>query len=312
MDLKQLRSFVNIAELGSISLAAERLHVAQPALTRQIQALESEIEVRLFERNGRGVSLTPQGKTLLARAIMILEEVEHARAEMKSEQLTLTGTASLGVPASLSCVFAGPLIQKFAEQYPQVHLRILSAHSGQLLDLLKQGVIDLGVLYGASESSTLRVRPLLVEQLYLIERAGSSNASVASLAEVASHPLILPTRQHGITTPLAEVMESNGIEMVPVVEVDSLPLQLDLVMRGLGSAVQPLSAVLPYMDSDLFSARLIVAPEIPLRLMLASSVDNPTAAATRRLADMIIGEVDEAVRSGRWSGLRPVEFELLA
>jgi len=311
MDLKQLRSFVNIAELGSISLAAERLHVAQPALTRQIQALESEIEVRLFERNGRGVSLTAQGRTLFARAIMILEEVEHARAELKSEQMMLAGMASLGVPASLSCVFTGPLVKKFVELYPQVSLRIMSAHSGQLLDWLKQGAIDLAVLYEASKSSTLKLRPLLTEQLYLIERAEASNAAVASLAEVASHPLILPTTQHGIRAPIAEALVSSGMEMTSVVEADSLPLQLDLVMRGLGVTVQPLSAVFPYLGEDLISARLIVDPEIPLQLVLASSVDNPLTPATRRLADMIVAEVEEAVGAGRWRGLPPVGLALL-
>jgi DNA-binding transcriptional LysR family regulator len=307
MDFRQLRTFVNVAELGSISLAAERLHIAQPALTRQIQALESDIQVRLFERNGRGVSLTSQGKTLLIRATMILQEVEHARAEMVSEEVVLTGQVSFGVPASLTDLLAGPLVQKFAELYPQVNLRIQSAYSGHLLEWLQHGAVDLGVVYEVSKSPMLKLRPLLVERLYLAEHSEAASRSDVPFAEVAARHLVLPSRQHGIRLLVEEAAAQIGVEILPLVEVDSLPLQVDLVRRGLGATILPLSSIHSEVRQGLLSARLIVEPTITARLALASSVDHPMTPAAQRFADMVMGEVAEAVSAGRWEGLPSAE-----
>src|ERR1700675_1303336 len=107
MELRQLRSFVHIAELGSFSLAAERLHIVQPALTRQIQSLETELGVRLFVRHGRGVMLTSQGEALSFRAIAILREVEQVRSDFRTDGNFLSGEISFGMPPTVAEVLSG-------------------------------------------------------------------------------------------------------------------------------------------------------------------------------------------------------------
>lgn len=305
MEVKQLRTFVHVAELGSISLAAERLHIAQSALTRQIQALEAEVEAQLFRRHGRGVVLTDQGTALFARATVILREIEQARAEIKSEHAVLSGEVSFGMPPTVADVLSGVLIEKFSRLHPRVKLRVVSGYSGHVLDWLQRGVIDLGVLYENRLPSTIKSQPLLVEQLFLIEPARERPAPppTADLAEVATLRLVLPSRRHGLRLLIDSVAAQAGYVFDPVVEADSLPVQIDLVRRGLGATILPFLPVFAEVEAGVLSARPIVAPEITRRLVLASVVDRPPTPAIQHFAAMVVAEVAELVESGRWKAI---------
>ena len=109
MDIRQLRTFVHVAELGSFSKAADRLHIAQPALSRQIRLLESELKAALFIRHGRGVRLTDAGTLFLDRASGILRQIEQARADVAAEAGDVSGEVSIGVPPSVGIVLTGHL-----------------------------------------------------------------------------------------------------------------------------------------------------------------------------------------------------------
>jgi LysR family nitrogen assimilation transcriptional regulator len=307
MEIRQLRTFVHVAELGSISLAAERLHIAQSALTRQIQALEAELQARLFRRHGRGVVLTPQGTLLFTRATVILREVEQARAEIKFEETALSGDVSFGMPPTVADVLSGALIEKFSRLHPQVKLRVASGYSGHVLDWLQRGIVDLGVLYEIKQSPTIKSRHLLVEQLFLVERADpkAARAPDAPFSEIASLRLVLPSRQHGLRLLVDGVAAQAGYNLDPVTEADSLPVQIDLVRRGLGATILPFLPVFADVDAGILSARPIVAPEITRRLVLASAVDRPVSPAIQRFAETVMSEVTELVESGRWKGILP-------
>jgi LysR family nitrogen assimilation transcriptional regulator len=307
MELRQLRTFVHVAELGSISLAAERLHIAQSALTRQIQALEAELQARLFVRHGRGVVLTPQGTSLFTRATVILREVEQARAEIKSEKTVLSGEVSFGMPPTVADVLSGALIEKFSRRHAQVKLKVVSGYSGYVLDWLQRGIIDLGILYELKQLPMIKSLPLLVEELFLIERADpqAARAPHASLSEVASLRLVLPSRQHGLRLLLDGVAATAGHTLDPVVEADSLPVQIDLVRRDLGATILPFLPVFADVEAGVLSARPIVAPKITRRLVLATAVDRPVGPAIQRFATLVMSEVTELVRSGRWGGILP-------
>lgn len=307
MEIKQLRTFVHVAEVGSISVAAERLRVAQSALTRQIQALESELQVRLFRRHGRGVSLTYEGASLLSRATVILREVEQARTEIRSELAVVSGAVSFGMPPTVADVLSGALIEKFSQLHPQVKLRAVSGYSGHVLDWLQRGIIDLGILYEIKQSAMVMSTPLLVEQLFLVERAdlGGGKSAVAPFREVASRRLVLPSRQHGLRLLVDAVAARDGYELDPIAEADSLPVQIDLVRRGIGATILPFLPVFAEVEAGVLLSRPIIEPEITRRLVLANAVDRPTSPAIRRFAEMIVSEVSELVRDGRWRGILP-------
>jgi len=120
MDLKQLNTFVQVAELGSLSKAADRLHIAQPALSRQVRMLEEELKVRLFSRHGRGMVLTESGNLLLSRATAILRQIEEIRADLTEQAGAIRGKVVLGTPPTVGDVLAARLAERFMTQYPEV------------------------------------------------------------------------------------------------------------------------------------------------------------------------------------------------
>ncbi|OKO85363.1 hypothetical protein AC629_19275 [Bradyrhizobium sp. NAS80.1] len=307
MELRQLRSFVHIAQLGSISLAAERLCIVQPALTRQIQALEVELSARLFVRHGRGVVLTPQGESLLARATSILLEVERARAELKSDSTVLSGEISFGMPPTVADVLSGSLIEKFSNFHPGVKLRVNSAYSGHVLEWLQKGSLDLGVLYEAAQQPMIKSRPLIVESLFLVERSSGKepNSDAVCFHDVARARLVLPSRQHGLRILIDNVAMRHNVPISTVAETDSLPVQIDLVRRGFGATILPLVSVFAGVAAGEFTARPIVEPEITRRLLLSHAVDRPPQAATQAFAETIVSEVIDLAESGKWPGVIP-------
>lgn len=292
MDLRQLRTFVHVAQLGSISLAAERLHIAQSALTRQIQSLEAELQVTLLHRHGRGVSPTPEGIVLQERAAIILREVEATRSALKSNPEVLKGQVSFGMPPSVADALSGVLIEKFRRLHPQVRLRAVTASSGYVLDWLQRGIIDVGVIYDVKTVPMIRSVPLMMEQLYLIERADEAvtTGDEVALHEAFSRDLVLPSQHHGLRLLLDGIAAANGLTFDTVAEADSMQVQVDLVRRGIGATILPYLSVADEVARGVLTARLIVSPNVTRRMVIARSIDRPVSVAAQRFLEMIAAE----------------------
>src|SRR5215217_2788437 len=200
MDLRQLTTFVQVADLGSLSKAAERLRIAQPALSRQIRLLEEELKVALFARHGRGMVLTPAGELLRGRAGGILRQVEEARADLMEEAGAVRGRVVFGMPPTVGDVLATRLIERFLALHPEVRLRVVTAYSGYLLEWLHSGEVDIAVVYSTERAANVRISPLLVENLYFVGAGGPTEEAghAVPFAEVAARRLVLPGPQHGL------------------------------------------------------------------------------------------------------------------
>lgn len=304
MDIKQLRTFLQVAELGSLTKAADRLHIAQPALGRQIKQLEEELSTALFTRHGRGMAPTPAGQILSERAKTILRLVEETRAELTSSKTTVTGTVSLGVPPTAGEVIAGPLVERFAKQYPDVTIRIVPAFSGYLLDFLQWGEVDLAVMYKTHGLHPLKPEPLIEEPLFLIGPAGSdlSMESPVPFATLAGLPLVLPGPRHGLRALVEEKARDAEIALKVSVEADSLQTLKDLVLRGLGYTVLPLASVRTESNAGALRVAPVEAPALKRELVLARSLVKPASNAVRLFADSLKAQMADLVRSGIWAG----------
>jgi LysR family transcriptional regulator, nitrogen assimilation regulatory protein len=247
MDFKQINSFVQVAELGSFTRAASVLKVAQPALSRQVRALEVELRQTLFERNGRGVTLTNAGKRLLAHGRGILQQLQRARQDMEDERGAPLGPLALGLPPSVSRALTAPLVQAFRTQFPKATLSLVEGLSTYLLDWLLQGRIDCAVVYNAAPTSAMDLLPVLEEPLFLVSARPPSQAaarlrgSAVSLVEVAKRELVIPSRPHALRMLLDTTLASAGLRARVGLEIDSVPAILDLVAQ---TAQPPLHAVL--------------------------------------------------------------------
>lgn len=213
--------------------------------------------MRVFERTGKGVALRCDGETLMRRAEVILREVEQVTAELRNRD-KLGGDISFGLPPTVSEVLSGPLIEQFAKRHCDVRLRVASGYSAHVLDWLQNGSIDLAVVYEPRQKlPTIKVEPLITESLFLIERASDEAVSRAvTFEEAARKRLVLPGRNHGLRMLVEASATRSGIEIDPVSETDSLPVQIDLVKRGFGATILPLVPMFSLAASGALAAMI--------------------------------------------------------
>ena len=296
MDFKQLQYFVQVAELGSFTRAASVLRVAQPALSRQVRTLEVELRQPLFERNGRGVTLTPAGQRLLAHGRGILQQVERARQELEDGRGAATGLLSIGLPPSLGRTLTSPLVEAFRAQFPRATLTMVEGLSTYTLEWLAQGRIDCAVVYNATPAAAFDLLPVLQEKLYLVSARGRGRTLVGKpvlLSEVAAHELVIPSRPHAIRMRLETVLAKAGLKPKVGLEIESVPAILDLTQRHGLHAVLSLNAVTGSGQEAAFRARPIVAapgkPPLSTSLWIATSAQRPRGPLLEQATPLLAG-----------------------
>lgn len=283
MDLKQLAYFVQVAELGSFTRAASVLRVAQPALSRQVRLLEVELHQPLFDRNGRGVTLTPAGTRLLAHGRGILQQVERARQDLEDERGAASGLLSIGLPPSISRTLTAPMVDTFRERFPKATISVVEGLSTYTLEWLAQGRVDCAVVYNATPAAAIDLLPVLQERLYLFSARTSGKTLVGRplpLADVAQRELVIPARPHAIRMRLETVLAEAGLKPRVALEIESVPAILDLVQRRALHALLSLNAVRGSGREPAFTARPVVIG--PGQGMLATTLYIATSAQRPR------------------------------
>ena len=293
MDLKQLEYFQHVAELGSFTRAATYLSVVQPALSRQVRALETELGQNLFDRNGRGVILTEAGKRLLEHARGILTQVERARQDLEDHRAADAGHLIIGLPPSLGRSITVPLVAEFRARFPKATVATVEGLSTYILEWLAVGRVDCGILYNAAPSPQLDLIPLCEEPLYLMSARSSGSARKATpvaLADIANFPLIIPSRPHTMRMAVEHALASVGCKIQVALEIESISAIIELVGQGYGHAVLPMTAVHSSTWSESLVARPVANPKLSSSLWIATASQRPGAAILRK-AVQLIGEV---------------------
>lgn len=302
MEIKQLRHFLAVSELGSFSKAAVVLSVAQPVLSRQIRALEDELGIELLYRNGRGIVLTDAGRLLCDHARQIINAAELASSELTALRAAPSGTVVIGVPPTVGTVLTVPLVMRYRRDYPNVALRVIEGYSGHVLEWLSTGRIDVAVLYNAPRTSTLQTEPLIEEELFLIGPPGEEADLVAPVdgRTLETLPLILPSPRHGLRALVDSLLKEAGCKPNVVFEIDALTPELSLVEEGVGYAILPYASVHRQVRAGWLTCRPIVDPRMKRQMVLATSTQRPTTVLTRDLAKMVRVLVRDLVADGVW------------
>lgn len=288
MDLKQLEYFVRVAELGSFTRAATALSIAQPALSRQVRLLEVELRQNLLVRNGRGATPTEAGKLLLAHGRGILHQVERAKEELGRVRGALAGRVAIGMPTSVAKVLTVPLTREFRQRLPQASLSITENLSSHLVEALQTGRLDIALIYNAAPSPDIELTPLLEEDLFLLQRRedGAEDEGV-TLREVASLPLVIPSRPHAIRMLVETELANIGCRPTIGLEIDGVAAILDLVADGAGSALLSRNAVLTSAHAGSLSLRRVHSPRLRTRLSVAVSAQRPATLTQQALLELI-------------------------
>jgi len=304
MELRQIRYFVHVAELGSFTKAAVVLDIAQPALSRQIRDLEGELGVSLLARNGRGAVLTDAGVKFLSRAKMILDDADRALQEARSLKGRPMGLVSIGMPPSIGTILSVATITRVRSLYPEIQLQFTEGYSGHIHEWLLSGRLDVGVLY-AQRNSDPNFRRLANERLYLlgapamIERHLGRQVQIA-FADMLKLPLILPARPHAIRRLMDEVAAKQHSEVNLAVEVNAFLAIRDLVVRGNGVTILPISNVLPEINDGRLRAIDIIRPELTQTVGLMTSAHHTPSLATTTVARVIQDLARELLDTAAW------------
>jgi len=304
MELRQLRYFVRIVELGSMSRAAIELEVVQSALSQQIARLESELSTSLLQRSSKGVVPTDAGLAFFLEAQLALRHADEAARA--AQQSRLSGSVSVGLAPTTASVLGLPLMQAVRERYPAVRLHLVEGLSGHLAAMLNARQLDLAVLFDAHAGRRWSVTPLVDEKLFLIQARGGSRKPLAAkvkLAQLEQLPLILPSASHGLRSTLDLALTGARFKRLLPVEIDSLSMLMDAVRAGMGCTVQPLAALARFHDSaQMFETAEITGGGLRRRNSLCSLSDEELSPAGRAVRVTLARCARELVESGAWAG----------
>ncbi len=304
MDLRQLRALVAIARTRSVTRAAEALHLVQPAVSRQLQVLEEDLGVQLFERSRDGMALTPPGHVLLERAENILRDVAIAEEAVRSSAKALAGRVTVGLLASTAEVLGPALARSMSRACPQVQVRFVVGYAGHLHRWMLGGEIDAALLYESSLVTGVRLERLLSEPLWVVGPAsGALHAGEAIRVEcLAGQPMVLPTASHGLRSAIEAVCEATGVRLTCAFETNDLALQKRLVREGHGLTILPAVAVRRDVQLGSLTAAPLGEPPVCRTVALALPAARIPNRVVQRTTELLLEALRTTVAAGEWSG----------
>jgi DNA-binding transcriptional LysR family regulator len=292
MEFRQLAYFLGVADQLHFSKAAEKLYIAQPALSRQIQALEESLGVLLFERDKRNVKLTPAGEYLREEATQVISQLENISKRTKQIHQGEEGEIRIGHPGSAIYSVIPPLLSKLRNDFPQMKANLSEILEDDLYGQLKNYQIDVGFVREPFANKNLATKLLLEESFALIlpENHWITNENFTSLAQVKHEHFVLPPRHLGSTyyDLLVRMCEREGF--LPNVVHESIhgATILRLVEYNLGISIMPIS----YRLSTAMRVKFIELTNIPERTQLSmawrKSDTNPILQNFLKVADEMV------------------------
>ncbi|MGI6199430.1 MAG: LysR family transcriptional regulator [Christensenellales bacterium] len=264
MDLKQLRYFVAIAEEGTISAAAKKLHISQPPLSHQLMQLETELGVQLITRGARRSSLTDAGRILYKRARQLISLADAAEREIVDFGNGLQGTLHLGTVSSSGAALLGRRLAAFRAKYPGVQFDIREGNTFELLEMLASEVIEVALVRTPFQSDPFECRFLAPEPMVAVGRAQDMETMPPTipLEALADKPLIIYRRFEQLFT---QCFEQAGIEPCFLCKNDDARTTLLWADAGLGIALVPQSSV-QLVPSDRLVRRVIDEARLVTRI----------------------------------------------
>lgn len=302
MELRQLRYFIRVVELGSMGKAAADLGVVTSALSQQISRLEGELAARLLQRTTTGVVPTDAGIAFGRQAQLALRHVDEAARA--AQHARLTGHVSVGFAPSTASVLALPFMSALRARYPGIRLHLVESLSGNLAAMLNARQLDLAVLFETEGARRWDAAPLLDEGLFLIgspQLAGMPRGRQVRLKDIGALPLIMPSGAHGLRAIVATAFARARCEPNVIADIDGLAILMDAVRAGQAATIQPGAAV-SRLPAEAVRLVRVADAGVRRRNLLASLSDDelspPALAARVVVADV----VRELVASGQWAG----------
>ncbi len=291
MDLRQLRAFMEVASHGSFTRAAEKLHIAQPAVSMAIRKLEEELDLTLLNRQEKRVTLTAEGETLLAHARRILDDCAAAETEMAELRGLGTGEVRIGIPPMMSSYYFPLIIRDFRARYPNLKLSVNGEGAASIQRMISRGEIDMGVIAGHKVPEGLETQLFLREEIVACVPLDHPLAARdrVTFAEYLSEPLIVFKQGYYMRELMDEVAEKRSLKPKIVFETNLFSLVRTLIKERLG--ISTFLRMVVSGDPEL--AAVSFDPPLYLDLRIAWKANRYLSRANRAFIDFLMESIRE-------------------
>lgn len=281
--LELYRVFLEVAKQGNISAAAQNLFISQSAVSQSVKQLEEQLQVRLFSRSTRGVSLTSEGKLLLEYVSHALGLLQSGEEKIAASRQLLTGELIIGASDTVTKTYLLSRLEAFHKDYPDIRIRILNGTTSMVLDYLHAGQVDIAFASEAPDETVYSVRHCVdTHTIFVAAPDYLEFDKVYTMEEIAALPLILLERKASSRVYVERYFQERGIQIHPEIELGSHNLLISLARIGLGVACVTEEFSLSGLS------RGVIVPlktdfEIPPRAVTMCTLQGvtPTSAANR-------------------------------
>lgn len=289
MDDRKIRYFIAVYEERSISRAAEREHVVQPAVSMQIKQLEQDFRIRLFERSPHGMEPTPAGDLFYRLCLDLAQGMRSMRQRMLDFGGELSGSLRIGVMPSICRGPLGAILAEFSTRHPAVEITVEEGTSGRLADSVHMGRLDTAVCNMPATQIELRCRLLTRNPVNLVARPGTGPAAAGRIgvADLEGAALILPTVHNSLTRQLLRHFQEKGTRPARVIHIDGISATLELVEGSEWMTLLPDIALRNPLDAGRFAVRPIADPEITSDIYEMHPSHRPLSRPAHELVRMI-------------------------
>lgn len=291
MEFRQIHYFISLYEEGTVTRAAHRLNIVQPALSMQISKLEEHFGQKLFERTKQGMVPTAAARQMYRLFLPIMRDFSNAQAQMLSSEGEIRGHVNIGMIASITEGVLVDTLSDFSNKYPEVGVTVSDGYTSTLTDWVAGGRLDAAIVNKPRRPLALDVEHIIDEEMVLITGPGfaaslPANLTLRQLPSLGLE-LVLPSRGHGLRSNIDSFAESENIELVPKFEIDSLVTTVNLVERNQVATIVPRVAVHRQLASGALRAYPIVSPRLVRRVVSVSHPRRPLNPATKLFISML-------------------------
>jgi LysR family transcriptional regulator, nitrogen assimilation regulatory protein len=309
VDTKRLQSFVKIVDTGSLTRAADILNIAQPALSQQLAALETQFKQRLLVRSKQGVTPTDAGRALYRHAQLILRQIDQAQSDVSRSATVLSGNVSVGLaPYSTASTIALALLKAVRAAHPDIVLYINENFGSILSEHIMNGRLDMAVIYGAGPMRGVSFEPLHTEELFLIAPpsvalpAGDADIAVTAIAEI---DLLLPSSIHILRKAVMTAFARAKITPRVIAEIESVATLGDAIAGGVAATILPWSMVTRFKDADRLVVRRVTRPVIEVPISMCISDQLPMSDSALAVHGILLDLVRNIGTGTAWQGIKP-------
>jgi DNA-binding transcriptional LysR family regulator len=299
MKLQQLRYFVAVYEVGSITGGAVRTHATQSGLSMQIKDLEYQLKGSLFERSANGVTPTEMGKRFYRHATQILRNVNEATQEMRAIGEHLTGTVRAGLIPTFTRSILPATLTTMSSIYPLVKTKILEAYSDQLTQDVAQGSLDFAIVPAPTSGEELRTKNeyLGTDQEFLVSAADgeTENMQPVNLTEGGPYKLVLPGSVNARRDRIDAYIQTHNIEVSQILELDSMLGTLELVAASNWKTILPGLVCLNDRRGDVRKLNPIVGSPLHVDYVMIEPKSSSLSHESKIFADLLKEELHDKI-----------------